>query len=253
MSFFTKLLAILCGEKEEQVISYTGPCCFDMLFTKNVPHVLEKILFSLDYESFKKCLRVSKNFNSLLNSESFQKMARRAFHKEINLECAHRLWRAAKDGKTREVKMLLKNGTLDINYEEEDWWWNHAEYFQRSYFKDPYGPLSMAAKYGHEEVVRLLLDNGADPNKANPRGRTALHVATQRGHASIVKTLIDGGGLINYADENGQTALHVVANMGKRGMYKFLVENGANEMMRDNMGWEPLYYWGLSFPRYYQY
>ena len=90
MSFFTKLLAILCGETKKQVISYTGPCCFHMLFTKNVPHILEKILFTLDYESFKKCLRVSKNLNSLLNSESFQKKARRAFHKEINLECERR-------------------------------------------------------------------------------------------------------------------------------------------------------------------
>ena len=250
MSFFTKLLAILCGEKEEQIISYTGPCFFDMLFTKNVPHVLEKILFSLDYVSFKKFLRVSKDLNNLLKSESFRKKPRRAFHKEIYLECDHKLWRAAKNGKTEEVKRLLNNGMLNVNYEEEEWWLDHAEYLQRNYFKDPYGPLSMAAKYGHEEVVRLLLDHGADPNKANPRGRTALHVAAQRGHASIVKTLIDGGGMVNYADGEGQTALHIVARMGSRGMYKFLVENGANEMMRDNMGWEPLYYWGLSCPRY---
>ena len=62
---------------------------------------------------------------------------------------------------------------------------------------DPYGPLSMAAKYDHEEVVRLLLDSRADPNKANPPRRTALHVAAQRGHASLIKTLIDGGGMVN--------------------------------------------------------
>ena len=59
--------------------------------------------------------------------------------------------------------------------------------------------------------------------------------------------------MVNYVDENGLSALHVAALMGTKGMYKFLVENGANEMMRDNTGWEPLYYWGLSFGYGFQY
>ena len=51
------------------------PCPFDKLFTKNVPHLLEKILFpviSVDIDSFNTLLRVSKTWHALLNSDSFK-------------------------------------------------------------------------------------------------------------------------------------------------------------------------------------
>ena len=54
--------------KEETM---TAACEFDRLFTKSVLHIHEKIFFSVDYKSFKKCLEVSKSWNDLLTSESF--------------------------------------------------------------------------------------------------------------------------------------------------------------------------------------
>ena len=41
-------------------------CSFDTLFTKNVPHIMEKIFLSLDPASFKACLDVSKSWNEVL-------------------------------------------------------------------------------------------------------------------------------------------------------------------------------------------
>ena len=111
----------------------------------------------------------------------------------------------------------------------------------------------MAAKYGHEEVARLLLDGGADPNKANRHGRTALHLAARGGHTSIVKTLIDGGALVNYTDEHGQTPLHRAAPSYNgtefKRVYKLLVNRGADEGMRDNWNLTPCYYMALSIAR----
>ena len=53
------------------------PCAFDTLFTRSVPHILEKIFLSLDnYESFQRCLEVSKKWNEVLASESFQEKAK---------------------------------------------------------------------------------------------------------------------------------------------------------------------------------
>lgn len=56
---------------------------FDTLFEKSVPHIVERIFFSLDYESFKTCHDVSKVWRALLTSHSIQRKAKTVFRKEI--------------------------------------------------------------------------------------------------------------------------------------------------------------------------
>ena len=52
--------------------------------------------------------------------------------------------------------------------------------------------LMMASANGHTEVVKLLLDNGADVNVKNTDdGVTALFMASANGHTEIVKLLLD--------------------------------------------------------------
>ena len=46
----------------------SGPCGFDQLLTKNVPHILEKIFLSLDIESIKNCMRVCQAWNNVLST-----------------------------------------------------------------------------------------------------------------------------------------------------------------------------------------
>ena len=58
-------------------------CEFDQLFTKTVPHIIEQIFFSMDYESFKQCLEVSKSWNDLLTSKSFLRRGKSAFCEEL--------------------------------------------------------------------------------------------------------------------------------------------------------------------------
>ena len=53
-----------------------------MLFKISVPHVLEKIFLSLDYESFKRCLKVNKEWNKLLMSKASQRKAASVFREE---------------------------------------------------------------------------------------------------------------------------------------------------------------------------
>ena len=64
----------------------TDPNGFDTLMTKNVPHILEKIFLSLDYESFKACGKVNNKWKGLLTSESFKTRAELEFKDEIEKE-----------------------------------------------------------------------------------------------------------------------------------------------------------------------
>jgi ankyrin repeat protein len=69
---------------------------------------------------------------------------------------------------------------------------------ERSREARPHGrrPLSAAVAFGHDDLVRLLLDRGADPTWSEgadgPRG-TALHAAARRGDLALVDLLLDRG------------------------------------------------------------
>lgn len=54
-------------------------------------------------------------------------------------------------------------------------------------------PIYWAAYNGHEEEVRLLLQHGAESNKYNAIGLTALHEAAIRNHAAAAQALLTAG------------------------------------------------------------
>ncbi len=51
-------------------------------------------------------------------------------------------------------------------------------------------PLRTAAWFGHANIVRMLLDNGADPMSEHPEtGKTALDHAVEQGHRDVAEML----------------------------------------------------------------
>lgn len=56
-------------------------------------------------------------------------------------------------------------------------------------FINDWTPLHFAAWEGHADVVRLLLDNNADPGVAVGVGYTPLRIAEERGHTTVARIL----------------------------------------------------------------
>ncbi len=67
--------------------------------------------------------------------------------------------------------------------------------------------LHLAEQENQPELVRLLLDRGADPNIRLSNGMTPLMQAAGRGQTAIVNVLIEGHADINASTKDGSTAL----------------------------------------------
>ena len=67
-------------------------------------------------------------------------------------------------------------------------------------------PLSRAALRGSAEEINLLLKAGADINAQGEHGYTALHEAVEQGHLDLVKLLIQWGADPSICNVNGDCA-----------------------------------------------
>ncbi|RSL61703.1 hypothetical protein CEP54_006046 [Fusarium duplospermum] len=146
--------------------------------------------------------------------------------------------------------------------------------------QDPIGDctaLTHAAWIGRDDFVELLLENGADPNRREQHGRTALHIAVKHGYSGIVTTLVDHGADVdarvhswtplllaardwwfqvpdylvkkgadvNAADYHGRTALHWAAHHGDKRLAQLLLQRGADVNARDRWG-KTAFQWAVA-------
>jgi ankyrin repeat protein len=71
--------------------------------------------------------------------------------------------------------------------------------------------LHWAAGNGHEMILRLLLEEGADINAKDNFGRTALYWVAENRHEAIVRLLLNHKADVNVKDNLGRTALYPAA------------------------------------------
>jgi ankyrin repeat protein len=91
--------------------------------------------------------------------------------------------------------------------------------------------LVLASTTGKSEVVKLLLEAGADTEVRSAGFETSLYIASHEGHSEVVKALLDAG-----ADKEAksgthlrQTPLHVAAHEGQSEVVKILLDAGADK------------------------
>ncbi|NRA56957.1 MAG: ankyrin repeat domain-containing protein [Phycisphaerales bacterium] len=86
-----------------------------------------------------------------------------------------------------------------------------------------------AASSGHTEIVRLMLDRGADIELANEWGRTALTFSAQNDRLDTTALLIERGANVMATDEKGFAPLIWAAMSGSPEMVALLLDAGATD------------------------
>ena len=203
-------------------VEEVGPSAFDTLFSKNVSHILEKIFLSLDYESFKNCMYVSTTWHELLTSETYKRKVKSQLRDKIIHDEA-KLWYYSKCGKTEEVCRLLHIGLVNVNLISEG--------------GRESTPLYEAADRGHKEVVQLLLNAGADPDKGTVHGKTPLQVAANRAQKEVVLLLLNAGADPDRVDHAGRTPIDVASYLGHKDVLKVLLDRGADPNKANSWGY----------------
>ena len=88
--------------------------------------------------------------------------------------------------------------------------------------------------------VADVLKAGADANRTNTLGQTALMIATEIGYADSVQALLDAGAKVSATDPEGATALHLACQRGDTNIVARLIAVGAKLDMTNRAGRTPL-------------
>ena len=103
-------------------------------------------------------------------------------------------------------------------------------------------PTMYATGQGHYEVLRLLINKGANLNLQNAEGHTAAMHAAIPGDEELLQMIITAGGDIQLPTKLGWTPLMATANMGHDGCLKMLTEAGASVNVQATNGWSAVMY-----------
>lgn len=87
--------------------------------------------------------------------------------------------------------------------------------------------LRAAAAKGDVDLVKKLLDEGADVNSADVFHQTALHLAALHGQKAVAELLIERGADVNARDDSGATPLNYARSNGQREVAALLGRHGA--------------------------
>uniref|UniRef100_A0A8C4J7U9 Ankyrin 1 n=1 Tax=Dromaius novaehollandiae TaxID=8790 RepID=A0A8C4J7U9_DRONO len=106
---------------------------------------------------------------------------------------------------------------------------------------DDQTPLHCAARIGHTSMVKLLLEDGANPNLATTNGYTPLHIAAKQNQMEVASSLLQYGASANAESVQGVTPLHLASQEGHADMVALLFSKQANGNLGNKSGLTPLH------------
>jgi ankyrin repeat protein len=111
------------------------------------------------------------------------------------------------DGDADRVSSLIARGEVNVNATPS--------------------PLILAARFGEVDIMRLLLDAGADIDALDGNGESAFHAVVCKNHVAALKLLYERGARVSVVSCNGESLLKVVSHYGDDRMSVFLLDAGA--------------------------
>ena len=167
---------------------------------------------------------------------------------------------ASSEGHTETVRYLVGLPEVDLSHKVNDGWsalhcaadLKHADVVKVLIdagadieIKDDTGHslLHWACRSGALDVVKLLAKAGAGVRVTDNQGHTCLMCASAQGHTDTVHYLV---GLpqvdLSHKDNNGCTALHHAGDQNHADVVKVLIDAGADIEAKDDMGRPPLHW-----------
>jgi ankyrin repeat protein len=105
-------------------------------------------------------------------------------------------------------------------------------------------PLRAASYKGHIDVVRVLLDHGANVNTIDKK-KTPLTSAYGGRHLEIMRLLLEHGADVDAWDDFDDPVLNGASQNGQAEVVHLLLQHNADVNSRGSLGWTPLQ--GASF------
>ncbi|XP_061838603.1 histone-lysine N-methyltransferase EHMT2 [Nerophis lumbriciformis] len=134
------------------------------------------------------------------------------------------LHHSAKQGNLEIVSMLLETGQVDVNGQDNGGW----------------TPIIWAAEHKHVEVIKVLLNRGADVAISDKELNVCLHWAAYAGNVDIAEMVLNAGCSLAAVNLHGDTPLHIAAREGYLECVTLFLSRGADIDIMNREGDTPL-------------
>eukprot|EP00058_Branchiostoma_floridae_P023619 XP_002609109.1 hypothetical protein BRAFLDRAFT_126136 [Branchiostoma floridae] len=152
--------------------------------------------------------------------------------RQRQISLGRQLVEASRKGEGSVIRNLLKVGaSVD------------AEEFNRTLFyasQNYLTPLQEAAKFGHADCVRVLIQHAADVNTCDRFDVTAVHLAGEGGHVQCLHALLEAGADPNKGTKYSKPGAYTATN-DHVDCIRELIINGADYNSQDELGRTSLY------------
>ena len=148
-----------------------------------------------------------------------------AFWKAVGVGDVAEVQKVLNRGWVEEIDCVVVGGELkgEVGVDLEGHWGRSA--------------LMVASGRGHCDLVRFLLEKGAQVDFQDCYGKSALMLASECGQCEVVRLLLDRGAEVGLRDcVNGKCALMIASECGQCEVVKLLLNAGAEVDLQDKVG-----------------